>query len=99
MTNIALVVQTDMTRLLFSITLPTYRPSPLLGVIIALALAILGLAADPLLLPAGPVGALALWPALIALGIVIGLLALELRPFFLPPSKGGLRGVSYGGAL
>lgn len=79
--TIALGFQTDLTRFVLAFSIQPYRPSILLGVILALLLALGGLAADVMLFPAGPVGSLAVWPATIAAGIVLGLLALEVRSY------------------
>lgn len=75
--TIAIGFQTDLTRLVIAFSLPVYRPSALLGVILALLLALGGLAVDVVL--SQPVGTVSLWLATVAAGIVLGLLALEVR--------------------
>lgn len=69
--------QTDFNRWLIAISIPSYSPSSLAGVILALLLALGGLAIDVVL--SQPVGSVALLPATVAAGIVLGLLALEVR--------------------
>lgn len=80
--TLILAAQTDYNRFLIALTLPTYRPSILLGVIGALLLAVVGLAVDMILFPAA-VGVVALPLATAAAGIVLGLLALEVRRLIL----------------
>jgi hypothetical protein len=77
--TLILAAQFPSNRFMLALTLPSYRPSILAGVILALLLTLGGLAIDVMLFPAGPVGSAALWPALIATGITWGLLALEVR--------------------
>jgi hypothetical protein len=77
--TLILGAQTPFNRYLIAVTLPQYRPSILIWVIAALLLALMGLGIDLVLFPAGPVGSVALWPAVAAAGIVLGLAALEVR--------------------
>jgi hypothetical protein len=74
--TLILAAQFPDNRYLIALSLPRYQPSILLGVIIALALAVAGLAVDVVLFPAA-IGTISLWLATIATGIALGLIPLE----------------------
>jgi FtsH-binding integral membrane protein len=79
--TLILAAQTDYNRWLIALSFPAYRPSSLLGVILALVLALVGLAVDVVF--SQPVGTVALWAATVATGLTLGLLAQEIRRILL----------------
>lgn len=76
--TLIIAAQFPTNRFMIALAIPAYRPSALAGVIVALLLALLGLSIDAMLFPAA-IGTVGLWASTVAAGIMLGLLALEVK--------------------